>query len=115
MLTDDARLGLAVTGGSLDTLLYESPMQPSETEMGLAINAGELFEVQPPKFQDAIEQGLTVTGGQLLTPLPQHTYDATNLGLSVSGGIVATPPIGTFDADEANTTLTITGGALYVP
>lgn len=115
MLSDHAELGLTVTSGGLETLLYESPMQPTETGMGLAVTAGELFEVPPPEFNEDTELALALTGGQMFIPPPQYTYDATELGLSPSGGRIATPPIGTLDNDETNINLAPTGGSLYVP
>ncbi len=115
-IDDAVSMSLGVNGGNLVTLLYESTLQESETEMYLSVDSGDLYEVPPPEFVDDTEMSLVATGGELKIPPPANIEKhEVELGLSPTGGQLKIPPVGTLQADALEIGLTPTGGALYVP
>ena len=87
---DNARAGLAPTGGELVQLLYDADMQPDE----VAVSFGP-------------------TGGELKIPPPGFFLDSADVSFGPTGGELKIPPTGTTQAESVVVGFGPTGGALF--
>lgn len=115
-MQEAANQDLAVTGGSLVLLLYESEMQDDNVDQDVGPTGGELFEVPPPEFTDDTEMDIGPTGGDLFAPPPANLEDdMVEPSLGPTNGTLKIPPLGTLQDEDVDVNLGPTGGSLYVP
>lgn len=112
---DNARAGLAPTGGELVQLLYDADMQPDEVAVGFGPTGGRMREPPPGFFRDDADIGFGPTGGLMREPPLQYFNDAATSGFGPTGGKLAVPPTGTTQKDEVTVSFGPTGGSLAVP
>lgn len=110
---DNARAGLAPTGGELVQLLYDADMQQDDVAVSFGPTGGELKIPPPGFFLDSADVSFGPTGGTLKVPPPQNFYDSAKAAFAPTGGSLVVPPVGTTHADNVTVGFGPTGGALF--